>query len=62
MSPHRNVALRHRRHHRSRLQRRSARVIRPGGMLVSVVGPVEARPVNGSAVDLVVEFVPSQLV
>jgi hypothetical protein len=30
--------------------------------LVSVVGPVEARPVDGLAVDFVVESVPSQLV
>ena len=44
------------------VQRRSARIIRPGGTLVSVVGPVEARPVDGLAVDFVVESVPSQLV
>ncbi|WP_433505208.1 zinc-binding dehydrogenase [Pseudonocardia halophobica] len=43
------------------IQRRSARIIRPGGTLVSVVGPVDARPVDGLAVDFVVESVPSQL-
>ncbi|QIG38864.1 NADP-dependent oxidoreductase [Microbacterium sp. 4R-513] len=43
------------------VQRRSARIIRPGGTLVSVVGPVEARPVDGLAVDFVVESVPAQL-
>ena len=45
----------------SDLQRRSASIIRPGGTLVSVVGPVEARPADGLAVDFVVESVPSQL-
>ena len=44
------------------IQRRSASIIRPGGTLVSVVGPVAARPVDGLAVDFVVESVPSQLV
>jgi NADPH:quinone reductase-like Zn-dependent oxidoreductase len=44
------------------VQQRSAAIIRPGGTLVSVVGPVEARPVDGLAVDFVVESVPSQLV
>jgi NADPH:quinone reductase-like Zn-dependent oxidoreductase len=44
------------------VQRRSASIIRPGGTLVSVVGPVQARPVEGLAVDFVVESVPSQLV
>ncbi|MEV6237488.1 NADP-dependent oxidoreductase [Lentzea sp. NPDC051838] len=43
------------------VQRRSAAVVRPGGTLVSVVGPVEARPADGRAVDFVVESVPSQL-
>ncbi len=37
------------------IQRRSARLIRPGGTLVSVVGPPEARPVDGLAIDFVVE-------
>jgi NADPH:quinone reductase-like Zn-dependent oxidoreductase len=36
-------------------------IIRPGGTLVTVVGPAEARPVDGLAVDFVVESVPSQL-
>jgi NADPH:quinone reductase-like Zn-dependent oxidoreductase len=44
------------------IQRRSASIVRPGGTLVSVVGPVEARPVDGLAIDFVVESVPSQLV
>jgi NADPH:quinone reductase-like Zn-dependent oxidoreductase len=35
--------------------KRSAGVIRAGGKLVSVVGPVEARPADGVAVDFVVE-------
>src|SRR5437764_2118384 len=37
------------------IQKRSARLIRAGGTLVSVVGPAEARPVDGLAVDFVVE-------
>ena len=44
------------------IQRRSASIIRAGGTLVSVVGPVAARPVDGLSVDFVVESVPSQLV
>jgi NADPH:quinone reductase-like Zn-dependent oxidoreductase len=43
------------------IQRRSASIIRPGGTLVSVVGPAESRPADGLAVDFVVESVPSQL-
>src|SRR5262249_30636873 len=35
--------------------KRSARLIRAGGMLVSIVGPAEARPAAGLAVDFVVE-------
>ncbi|HEV8408384.1 MAG TPA: NADP-dependent oxidoreductase [Sphingomicrobium sp.] len=35
--------------------RRSAPLVRPGGTLVSVVGPVAARPADGLAVDFVVE-------
>jgi NADPH:quinone reductase-like Zn-dependent oxidoreductase len=35
--------------------KRSARLIRNGGTLVSIVGPPEARPANGLAVDFVVE-------
>lgn len=34
--------------------KRSAGLVRPGGMLVSVVGPPEALPANGLAVDFVV--------
>src|SRR4051794_31922477 len=37
------------------LQQRSASLIRPGGTLVSVVGPPEARPPDGLAIDFVVE-------
>jgi NADPH:quinone reductase-like Zn-dependent oxidoreductase len=43
------------------IQERSARIIRPGGTLVSVVGPVAARPDGGLAIDFVVESVPDQL-
>jgi NADPH:quinone reductase-like Zn-dependent oxidoreductase len=43
------------------IQRRSAALVRPGGTLVSIVGPVEARPADGSAIDFVVEAVPSDL-
>jgi NADPH:quinone reductase-like Zn-dependent oxidoreductase len=35
--------------------KRSARLVRAGGTLVSVVGPSEARPVDGLALDFVVE-------
>ncbi|REE58977.1 NADPH:quinone reductase-like Zn-dependent oxidoreductase [Streptomyces sp. 3212.3] len=37
------------------IQRQSAALIKPGGTLVSIVGPVEARPTDGLAVDFVVE-------
>jgi NADPH:quinone reductase-like Zn-dependent oxidoreductase len=37
------------------IQTRSARLIRAGGTLVTVVGPPEARPADGLAVDFVVE-------
>src|SRR3954468_10381670 len=37
------------------IQKRSAGLIRAGGTLVSIVGPVEARPADGRAVDFVVE-------
>ena len=40
------------------IQRRSASIIRPGGTLVTVLGPAEARPVDGLAIDFVVESVP----
>ncbi len=42
-------------------QKRSARLIRAGGTLVSIVGPVEARPADGLAVDFVVESDRAQL-
>jgi NADPH:quinone reductase-like Zn-dependent oxidoreductase len=35
--------------------KRSARMVRAGGTLVSIVGPVETRPADGLAVDFVVE-------
>jgi NADPH:quinone reductase-like Zn-dependent oxidoreductase len=35
--------------------KRSARLVRAGGTLVSIVGPSETRPVDGLAVDFVVE-------
>ena len=41
--------------------KRSAGLVRAGGTLVSIVGPVEARPADGLAVDFVVEADRSQL-
>src|SRR5437868_10774398 len=35
------------------IQKRSARLVRPGGTLVSVVGPADARPTDGLTVDFV---------
>src|SRR3954453_3254090 len=43
------------------IQKRSASLIRAGGTLVTVVGPVEARPVDGLAIDFVVESDRAQL-
>lgn len=43
------------------VQRSSAALIRSGGTLVSVVGPVEARPADGLAIDFVVEADRTQL-
>jgi NADPH:quinone reductase-like Zn-dependent oxidoreductase len=43
------------------IQKRSAGRIRAGGTLVSVVGPAEARPADGLAVDFVVESDRAQL-
>jgi NADPH:quinone reductase-like Zn-dependent oxidoreductase len=43
------------------VQKRSADRIRAGGTLVSVVGPTEARPADGFAVDFVVEADRAQL-
>jgi NADPH:quinone reductase-like Zn-dependent oxidoreductase len=40
---------------------RSARLVRAGGTLVSIVGPSEARPVGGLAIDFVVEADRDQL-
>ena len=41
--------------------KRSAGLIRAGGTLVSIVGPPEARPVDGLAIDFVVESDRAQL-
>jgi NADPH:quinone reductase-like Zn-dependent oxidoreductase len=41
--------------------KRSARLVRAGGTLVSIVGPPEARPADGRAVDFVVEADRAQL-
>jgi NADPH:quinone reductase-like Zn-dependent oxidoreductase len=41
--------------------KRSARLVRAGGTLVSIVGPSEARPANGRAIDFVVESDRAQL-
>src|SRR5438874_2609010 len=43
------------------IQKRSAALIRAGGTLVSIVGPSEARPADGLAVDFVVEADRAQL-
>jgi NADPH:quinone reductase-like Zn-dependent oxidoreductase len=43
------------------IQKRSAGLVRAGGTLVSVVGPPEARPAAGLAVDFVVESDRAQL-
>lgn len=43
------------------LQKQSARLIRAGGTLVTVVGPPEARPAEGLAIDFVVESDREQL-
>src|SRR6187397_1879897 len=43
------------------IQKRSAGLIRAGGILVSIVGPTEARPGDGLAVDFVVESDRAQL-
>jgi NADPH:quinone reductase-like Zn-dependent oxidoreductase len=44
------------------IQRRSARLVRAGGTLVSVTGPVEERPADGLAIDFVVEADRPQLI
>src|SRR5262245_39237837 len=41
--------------------KRSARLVRAGGTLVSIVGPSEARPADGLAVDFIVESDRAQL-
>ena len=44
------------------IQKRSACLIRAGGTLVTIVGPAEARPPDGLAVDFVVESDRAQLI
>ncbi|TCC54377.1 NADP-dependent oxidoreductase [Kribbella pittospori] len=44
------------------VQKRSAALVRPGGTLVTVVGPPESRPADGLAIDFVVEADRAQLV
>jgi NADPH:quinone reductase-like Zn-dependent oxidoreductase len=41
--------------------KRSARLVRPGGILISIVGPSEAKPEQGAAIDFVVESDRGQL-
>jgi NADPH:quinone reductase-like Zn-dependent oxidoreductase len=43
------------------IQKQSARLVRAGGTLVTIVGPPEARPAEGLAIDFVVEANPAQL-
>ncbi|TDW70561.1 NADP-dependent oxidoreductase [Kribbella pratensis] len=43
------------------IQKQSAALVRPGGTLVTVVGPPEARPGDGLAIDFVVEADRAQL-
>ncbi|MCA1396270.1 NADP-dependent oxidoreductase [Bradyrhizobium sp. BRP56] len=43
------------------IAKRSARVIRAGGTLVTIAGPTEARPADGLAIDFVVESDRAQL-
>src|SRR5690349_6052424 len=43
------------------IQKQSAAVVRTGGTLVTIVGPAEARPLDGLAIDFVVEADRSQL-
>lgn len=44
------------------IQKRSAAVTKPGGSIVSIVGPVESHPTDGTAIDFVVEANRDQLV
>ena len=41
--------------------KRSAKLVRPGGTVVSIVGPVETKPADGRAIDFVVESNRAQL-
>jgi NADPH:quinone reductase-like Zn-dependent oxidoreductase len=43
------------------IQKRSAGLVRAGGTLVSIVGPIEAQPIDGRSVDFVVEADRTQL-
>jgi len=44
------------------IQKSSAALVRPGGTLVTVVGPPESRPTDGLAIDFVVEADRAQLI
>jgi NADPH:quinone reductase-like Zn-dependent oxidoreductase len=44
------------------IQKQSATLVRPGGTLVTIVGPPETRPLEGLAVDFVVEADRAQLI
>jgi len=44
------------------IQKRSAGLVRVGGTLVTIVGPPEARPADGQAIDFVVESDRAQLI
>jgi NADPH:quinone reductase-like Zn-dependent oxidoreductase len=43
------------------IQKQSAALVRAGGTLVTVVGPAQARPLNGLTIDFVVEADRGQL-
>jgi len=43
------------------IAKRSARLVRAGGTIVSIVGPLETQPADGSAIDFVVEADRAQL-
>jgi NADPH:quinone reductase-like Zn-dependent oxidoreductase len=43
------------------IAKRSMSVIRPGGVLVTITGPIDARPANGQTIDFVVEADRAQL-
>jgi hypothetical protein len=59
--PVRDIRRRFRINTRGEIQKQSAAIVRAGGTLVSVVGPAEARPLEGLAIDFVVEADRGQL-